>query len=112
MSSPGSSSDTSPRNLLTTYPATSAWSSALSSAVVPKKEVKTPPRSMSPTTTTGSRAARARAEHGIVPVAQLLQAADDGLQQGLPPPVVVPARAYLADRLAEQHDLAAAVAAR
>lgn len=37
----------------------SAWSSAESRAVVPKNEAKTPPRSMSPTTTTGKRAARA-----------------------------------------------------
>lgn len=59
MSRPGSSSDTSPRNLLTRYPATSDWSSGLSSAVVPKNEANTPPRSMSPTTSTGNRAARA-----------------------------------------------------
>ncbi len=56
---PGSSSDTSPRNLLTMYPAMSDWSCGESSAVVPKKDAKTPPRSMSPTTTTGNRAARA-----------------------------------------------------
>ncbi len=47
--------DTSPRNLLTRNPATSAWSSGDSRATVPKKEAKTPPRSMSPTTSTGSR---------------------------------------------------------
>ncbi len=59
MSRPGSRSDTSPRNLLTRYPATNRWSPSESSAVVPKNDAKTPPRSMSPTTTTGSRAARA-----------------------------------------------------
>jgi hypothetical protein len=59
MSRPGSSKDTSPRNLLTRNPATSSWSSRDSRATVPKKEAKTPPRSMSPTTSTGSRALRA-----------------------------------------------------
>ncbi len=59
ISNPGSSSDTSPRNLLTRNPATNDWSSGLSSATVPKKEAKTPPRSMSPTTRTGSFALRA-----------------------------------------------------
>ncbi len=59
MSSPGSSSETSPRNLFTRYPATRDWSSAPSRAVVPKNEANTPPRSMSPTTSTGKPAARA-----------------------------------------------------
>lgn len=59
MSRPGSSSETSPRNLFTRNPATSAWSSGASSATVPKKDAKTPPRSMSPTTRTGSPAPRA-----------------------------------------------------
>ena len=43
-----------------TKPATCAWSSASSSASVPKSEAKTPPRSMSPTTSTGRPASRAR----------------------------------------------------
>ena len=42
-----------------TKPATSAWSAGDSSARVPNSEANTPPRSMSPTTTTGSPTARA-----------------------------------------------------
>ncbi len=36
-----------------------SWSSGERRATVPKNEAKTPPRSMSPTTSTGSRALRA-----------------------------------------------------
>ena len=49
--SPGPSSDSSPRNRLTTKPATSRWSSGASSATLPKSDANTPPRSMSPTST-------------------------------------------------------------
>ena len=56
VSRPGRSRPTSPRNLLTTNPATSAWSSASSSASVPCMAANTPPRSMSPTSTVGMRA--------------------------------------------------------
>ncbi len=59
ISSPGASSRASPRNLFTIQPAISDWSSAESSASVPNIDANTPPRSMSPTTTTGSRAADA-----------------------------------------------------
>jgi hypothetical protein len=45
--------------LLTTKPQTSAWSSGDSSARVPNSAANTPPGLMSPTTSTGSRAARA-----------------------------------------------------
>ena len=40
-------------------PAISAWSSGASTATVPNRWASTPPRSMSPTTTTGMFAARA-----------------------------------------------------
>ncbi len=60
ISSPGASSRASPRNLLTNQPATCRWSSADSSASVPYIAANTPPRSMSPTTTTGRPAAVAR----------------------------------------------------
>ncbi|COX03021.1 Uncharacterised protein [Mycobacterium tuberculosis] len=53
---PGASRSESPRNLLTTNPATSAWSSAASNATVPRNAANTPPRSMSPTTMVGSPA--------------------------------------------------------
>src|SRR5262249_46972518 len=59
-SSPGSSRAGSPRNLFTTNPATSAWSSRLSRASVPYSAASAPPRSMSATTITGRPAARAR----------------------------------------------------
>ena len=58
-SSPGASRAGSPRNLLTTNPAMSAWSSGESTATVPNRCASRPPRSMSPTTTTGRLAARA-----------------------------------------------------
>ncbi len=41
------------------HPAISAWSAASSSARVPNSAANTPPRSMSPTTSTGRSAARA-----------------------------------------------------
>ena len=57
--SPGASSAGSPRNLLTTKPAISAWSAGSSTATVPNRWASSPPRSMSPTSTTGRSAARA-----------------------------------------------------
>lgn len=54
MSIPGWSNDTSPRNLFTTNPLINRWSAASSRATVPNIDAKTPPRSMSPTTTTGA----------------------------------------------------------
>ena len=54
--SPGLSSAMSPRNLFTTNAATLARSSGSSSSIVPTKEAKTPPRSMSPTRSTGASA--------------------------------------------------------
>ncbi len=54
MRSPGSSSDWSPRNLFTTNPRSSRWSSSGMSFNVPYIAAKTPPRSMSPTTTVGT----------------------------------------------------------
>ena len=45
----------SPRNLFTTNPAISAWSSRSSSAIVPYSDANTPPRSMSPTTMSAVR---------------------------------------------------------
>ena len=59
-SSPGCRRAASPRNLFTTNPATSAWSSRLSRASVPYSAASAPPRSMSATTITGRPAARAR----------------------------------------------------
>jgi hypothetical protein len=60
MSRPGASSRRSPRNLLTMNPAISRWSAGSSTASVPNIAASSPPRSMSPTTTTGRAAARAR----------------------------------------------------
>ena len=57
--SPGASRPGSPRNLLMTNPLIRAWSAGCSKASVPYRAANTPPRSMSPTTTTGSPAARA-----------------------------------------------------
>ena len=59
MSMPGWSRPRSPRNLLTTNPATRSWSALSSRATVPNMAANTPPRSMSPTTTVGSRPCRA-----------------------------------------------------
>ena len=53
---PGSKIETSPRNLLMTRPLTIAFSSSSSSINVPASEAKTPPRSMSPTSSTGALA--------------------------------------------------------
>ena len=50
----------SPRNLLTMKPAIIAASSGSSTAAVPTRLAMTPPRSMSPTSTTGTSAARAK----------------------------------------------------
>ena len=58
-SRPGRSRSTSPRNLLTIHPARAPRSSSSSNAHDPYIDASTPPRSMSPTTTTGSPAARA-----------------------------------------------------
>ena len=69
----------SPRNLLMTKPATSAWSSGSSSARLPYSDAKTPPRSMSPTSTTGMSAARARPMFARSPARRLISA-------GLPAP--------------------------
>ena len=58
-SNPGVNSETSPRNLLTIKPVIRARSSALRIACVPTKCASTPPRSMSPATTTGKSASSA-----------------------------------------------------
>ena len=56
---PLSSSSGAPRNLLMMKPETSSWSPGGIRASVPYSAANTPPRSMSPTTMTGSPAARA-----------------------------------------------------
>ena len=53
-SSPGSSTDWSPRNLLMRYPASSARSESSTIPQWPKIDANTPPRSMSPTSSVGS----------------------------------------------------------
>ncbi len=57
--SPGSSMRTSPRNLLMIMPLMRARSSGSSSMMVPYSDANTPPRSMSPTSSTGASAASA-----------------------------------------------------
>ena len=57
---PSANSETSPRMRLTMKPATSFASSGSSTALVPTRLAITPPRSMSPITTTGTSAARAK----------------------------------------------------
>src|ERR1700738_4127078 len=57
---PSLNRDGSPRNLLTTKPATIAASSAAMTALVPTRLAMTPPRSISPVSTTGTPAARAK----------------------------------------------------
>ena len=59
MSRPGSRSETSPRNGVDQEPGDQLLVLPDSSATVPKKEAKTPPRSMALTTSTGSPALRA-----------------------------------------------------
>ena len=59
VASPGRSRPTSPRNLLTTKPDTSAWSAASRRASVPCIAANTPPRSMSPTSRVGIPPCRA-----------------------------------------------------
>ncbi len=76
---PPSNSPTSPRNLLTIYPARSARSLADSSAWVPTSWAMTPPRSMSPTSTTGTSAASANPILAMSPSRRLISA-------GLPAP--------------------------
>ena len=56
---PESSRAASPRNLLMTNPATSSRSSGVNSSTCPSRLAKTPPRSMSPTSSTGERACSA-----------------------------------------------------
>ena len=58
-SMPAANSAGSPRNLLTMKPRISAASSGASTALVPTRLAITPPRSMSPISTTGTSAARA-----------------------------------------------------
>ena len=57
---PSANSEMSPRMRLTMKPATSFASSGSSTALVPTRLAITPPRSMSPITTTGTSAARAK----------------------------------------------------
>ena len=76
---PPSNSRTSPRNLLTMYPASSARSVADSSACVPTSWAITPPRSISPTSTTGISAASANPIFAMSPSRRLISA-------GLPAP--------------------------
>ena len=57
---PSANSAGSPRNLLTRKPRISAASSASITALVPTRLAITPPRSMSPISTTGTSAARAK----------------------------------------------------
>ena len=61
----------SPRNLLITQPATSAWSSAHRRAKVPNMAANTPPRSMSPTTTTGRPAVASQTHVDVVACPQI-----------------------------------------
>ena len=56
-----------------------AWSSGSSSASVPYSDANTPPRSMSPTSSTGRSAARARPRFARSPSRRLISA-------GLPAP--------------------------
>ena len=70
---------TSPRNLLTRKPATRARSSGSSKASVPTNAASTPPRSMSPTSSTGASASRAMRMFTISPADRLISA-------GLPAP--------------------------
>ena len=95
------------------YPATSAWSSALSSARRPEERGEDPapvdvadhehraagrPRDAhvhdvgAPQIDLG-RTARPLADHGVIRAPQLLQALHDGPEQRLLPPAVVAARA-------------------
>ncbi len=76
---PGSRSDRSPRNLLTIHPRMWTWSASSSRARVPYIAARTPPRSMSPTTTTGRSTARARPMLTKSPSRRLISA-------GLPAP--------------------------
>ena len=79
--SPGASSAGSPRNLLTTNPATSAWSAGDSTATVPNRCASTPPRSMSPTTITGRSAACASPMFAMSVARRLISAGEPAPSQ-------------------------------
>ena len=80
-SSPGASSAGSPRNLLTTNPAIRAWSAGDSTATVPNRCASTPPRSMSPTTTTGRSAACASPMFAMSVARRLISAGEPAPSQ-------------------------------
>ena len=75
---PSSNRRGSPRNLLTMKPAISAASSGSSTAFVPTRLAITPPRSMSPTSTTGTSAARAKPMLAMSLARRLISDADAG----------------------------------
>ncbi|SIC55134.1 Uncharacterised protein [Mycobacteroides abscessus subsp. abscessus] len=80
-SSPGSNKVGSPRNLLTIKPATSLWSAGSSTATEPNRCASTPPRSMSPTNTTGRPAARASPILAISVARKLISATEPAPSQ-------------------------------
>ena len=125
---PGASSDRSPRNLLATNPAISAWSAGSSSATVPNSAANSPPRSMSPTTTVGrsgvpgqahvhvvagaqvdlGRAAGALGDDHVVPAGQVVVRRVRRLGE-VPAPALPVGRGDRAAGPAHHHDVAAGV---
>ena len=87
---PSSNSERSPRNRFIAKPAIIAASCGSITALVPTMEAMTPPRSMSPTSTTGTSAARANPMLAMSPCRRLTSA-------GLPAPSTI-TRSYVSRR--------------